>query len=224
MKHIVIFTGGEHPLPSVFKKSIEKRGVPDLVIAADSGFDTALLCECVPNVVIGDMDSISSEEMLYNFPNILIERYPVEKDKTDTEMALEYAYKMKADYITLFGGDGGRLDHSLAIIKLFATEYFPNAWLCKMQKVICLENKGNNAYTDFLLTDFLKDSTISFYYVPETGEPHIESDGLFWSINNLLWKEGAMSLSNKLTSDCLSGKKPFSVRVFSGRFLVFMLY
>ncbi len=81
----------------------------DLVIAADGGYDNLLRIGVVPDVLIGDFDSIralpSGVETL---------RYPCEKDDTDTYLAYrEGVRRGYADFV-IFGGVGGRVDHTLA--------------------------------------------------------------------------------------------------------------
>lgn len=82
----------------------------DLIIAADSGYATAMKLGVTPDITIGDFDSYRAalpEEMK-------ILRAPCEKDVTDTMLACEYAKDKGCRYITLLGGTGGRIDHSLS--------------------------------------------------------------------------------------------------------------
>ena len=85
---------------------IEKN---DLVIAADGGYDT--LCEqnVLPNLLIGDLDSIK------NVPTgVEILRFKSEKDETDMHLSALEAIKRGYREILIYGGTGGRADHSFA--------------------------------------------------------------------------------------------------------------
>jgi len=91
----------------------------DLLIAADGGakyfFDIGL----TPQVIIGDMDSIDSD-MWKSKSGIEHIRYPAAKDKSDTELAVEYALENGYEQIILVAATGGRLDHTLGNIALVA--------------------------------------------------------------------------------------------------------
>ena len=91
-----------------------RPGEGDYVIAADGGYLTCRKEGIVPDLVIGDFDSMEEPA---EFPNRL--RAPVEKDDTDTILAakagLENGYKV----FHIYGGTGGkRLDHTLANLQL----------------------------------------------------------------------------------------------------------
>ena len=84
----------------------------DLVIAADSGYSTAKKLGITPDITMGDFDSY--REKLPPEMNIL--RVACEKDVTDTMLACEYARDNGCTYITIIGGTGGRIDHSISNI------------------------------------------------------------------------------------------------------------
>lgn len=101
----VIVTGGEYSTEkidiSVFKDSF--------IIAADSGYDSAKKLNIIPDLLVGDMDSISE---LPKETEIL--RVKPEKDDTDTMLALGIAKERGAREIIIVGGTGGRIDHLLS--------------------------------------------------------------------------------------------------------------
>jgi thiamine pyrophosphokinase len=85
----------------------------DLVIAADGGFDHLQKEGIRPDVLMGDFDSIERQpehEHLIRFSPI----------KDDTDMALAAAYGSEQGYDTflIYGGLGGRLDHTLANLQM----------------------------------------------------------------------------------------------------------
>lgn len=87
----------------------------DLIIAADGGYDHLKGVDIVPNIVIGDMDSLNDKRGADSEnSDIEICRLPVEKDDTDMlaaiRMGLEKGYK---DFL-IFGALGGRFDHTFA--------------------------------------------------------------------------------------------------------------
>ena len=82
----------------------------DLVIAADAGYRTCRELGIVPDLLLGDFDSREQPE---DFANI--HRSPVEKDDTDTMLAVKTGLEQGCGEFYLYGGTGGRrLDHTLA--------------------------------------------------------------------------------------------------------------
>lgn len=68
----------------------------------------------VPDLVVGDFDSVSSETVSWlNERNIPVRRFPAEKDKTDGELAVEAALAAGASTVTITAAWGARIDHSL---------------------------------------------------------------------------------------------------------------
>lgn len=106
----LIFSGGEFTrLPD----SIDLNNY-DLIIAADSGYLAARDCGIVPDVFVGDFDSLLKEEVS---AAKIISLNPV-KDKTDTQEAIDYAVSQGIKFITIVGALGNRFDHTLANVHL----------------------------------------------------------------------------------------------------------
>jgi thiamine pyrophosphokinase len=93
----------------------------DWIIGADGGGARALEWGLVPQVVIGDMDSLTSasRDGLAARGTCFVE-HPRAKDETDLELALTYAMEQGAEEILILGALGGRLDHTLANLLLLA--------------------------------------------------------------------------------------------------------
>ena len=117
--HVVIFAGGKlRPGRAVF----DAIGSADMFIAADSGAATALQYGCTPRIVVGDFDSLD-ESLLEDLGKrgSELRRSAVEKDETDTELAVQVAIEEGATRITLVGALGdARFDHAMANILLLA--------------------------------------------------------------------------------------------------------
>ncbi|WP_144526415.1 thiamine diphosphokinase, partial [Bacillus pumilus] len=73
-----------------------------------------------PDLAVGDFDSISPADLLKvrSGSKQLIDCDPIDKDLTDTELALDLAIKEQPDIILLMGVTGSRLDHTLANIQM----------------------------------------------------------------------------------------------------------
>ena len=82
----------------------------DFIIAADGGWLACRKTGITPDLLLGDFDSLSTQP---DFPNIL--RVPVEKDDTDTMLAVREGLREGCTEFRIYGGTGGkRLDHTLA--------------------------------------------------------------------------------------------------------------
>ena len=86
-----------------------KPDVSDYVIAADGGWRWCRSAGLTPDLLLGDFDSLGEVPA---FDHIL--RVPVEKDDTDTMLAIKYGLKEGYRTFHLYGGTGGRPDHTLA--------------------------------------------------------------------------------------------------------------
>lgn len=98
------------------------RATPyELLIAADGGARHCLELQIQPDLVIGDFDSLSDEELKQIIAaEVAVERHPVAKDETDLELALQAAVKRGAQDIRVYGALGSRWDMSLANLLLLA--------------------------------------------------------------------------------------------------------
>ncbi len=85
----------------------------DLVIAADGGFDYLEEIGLRADIVLGDFDSVIS----YDLPSDAI-RYPKDKDDTDMMIAIKMGLEKGYKEFSIFGGLGGRLDHTIGNIQL----------------------------------------------------------------------------------------------------------
>lgn len=90
----------------------------DKIICADGGTRHALNMGLTPDIIIGDMDSSAAGYIEYfRKRGVEVVTYPVEKDKTDTHICIEYALDFSTEII-LIGATGSRIDHMLANISL----------------------------------------------------------------------------------------------------------
>ena len=115
--HIVIFAGGTLQPGGAVHSAISSA---DLVIAADKGASTAFHYGCTPAIIVGDLDSLAGPalQQAREYKSEIIQA-PVEKDETDTELAIQIALQQGANTITLLGGLGGaRFDHTMANVQL----------------------------------------------------------------------------------------------------------
>jgi thiamine pyrophosphokinase len=101
-------------------KHMNKEG--DRVACANGGYSIARWAGISPDLVIGDLDSLNSEE-IEKYTQVVT--YPEEKDFSDFELTLKKVRPLRPERIFVYGALGGRVDHELANILLLATSPTP---------------------------------------------------------------------------------------------------
>lgn len=119
MKAYALLGGPEtewpHNINQIFKQAKKEN---NLIVGVDRG---SLLLEemhIVPDLAIGDFDSLKKEELSQIESNVPDIRYsnPV-KDLTDSELMLQIVFEdYHVDNLVVLGASGGRLDHFLVNI------------------------------------------------------------------------------------------------------------
>jgi len=203
----LLFTGGERPDMGVASRFFRDF---DLVVAADSGLDSALAAGITPDLVIGDMDSLERKDLLDTMPPDRVERWPADKDLTDTEIALSAMEKRGIGEVTLVGGTGGRLDHLFAVIEIFNRPFCPSAWIGRESVAITV---GAGSRTDTLRVGGLEPGQPVSIFPVGSGTHACGGRGLHWAVDTLDWDAGAYSLSNRAEGGS------FELNSVSGRFL-----
>lgn len=184
----------------------------DFIICADGGLNHLAEINRKPNLVIGDLDSISKFALEYiKSNNITVEKYSSIKDATDTVLAMEYLIDKGYKEIILMGVTGTRQDHTMANILLLNI----------------LNNKGikgkivddnNTIYLidDYLKLEYLDDSYISIIPITEQGII-ITLNGFFYNLDRELIGFGSThGVSNKIIEDL------GTIKIHRGRALVFV--
>ena len=151
-----------------------------LTVAADGGVRVARDYGVALHTVIGDMDSVSAEELeTLRTEGVEILRYPAEKNQTDLELALMWAAEQGARRMRVFGAMGGRLDQTLANIYLLALPalYDLDVRLVSRSQEAWLMYPG-----DHILTGAAGD-TVSL--IPLNGQVHgVETEHLYYPLRD----------------------------------------
>lgn len=111
-------------------------------IGADHGTVYLLNRGIVPDLAVGDFDSLSNEEWQLvheRVPNI--QRHNPEKNETDTELALLKALEFNPTEILLTGVTGGRLDHYEANLHILyrVQKMYPSIEIKMINNFNCLQ-------------------------------------------------------------------------------------
>jgi len=198
----ILVTGGDQP---EFVKISSYFDANSYIVAADSGLDYCLANSIEPDYIIGDMDSLASKELLLNFNSNIIEQHSSEKDFTDTELGLIHLEKKNCSKKIIIGGGGGRLDHILAITALFERPDPPDLWITENEEIHFIDEKINGSGR--------AGETISLFPVG-VQTCTMNSKGLKWPLDQLIWRRGDYGISNTITGNS------FSVTMRSGQLIL----
>jgi len=101
-----VFLNGSPDPPDLLRRVAARA---DLVVAADGGALHALAAGIVPELVVGDMDSLGDEgTRRIEARGASLERHPAKKDKMDGHLAVLAARKRGATDLDLLCATGGR--------------------------------------------------------------------------------------------------------------------
>lgn len=155
----------------------------DIILAVDGGIDFLHKNNIVPDVWIGDFDSINKTKNFYKAKQII--EYPKDKDYTDTELAINWAYNNNCRKIVIINSLKGRFDHSFGQVAnlLYANNLDLQASVyaktCSMQII-------NNNYHGFAL----QNQTVSIFSLkPKTTSLTIS--GLKYEAKNITLKQSS---------------------------------
>ncbi len=138
MKTCYIF-GSASGLPKSFNP---QEG--DLVIGADAGYSALIKMGFVPHLAVGDFDSLKKIP-----ENCQVIKHPVQKDDTDTLLAVKIGFERGYKHFLLCGCAGGRLDHTVA----------------NLQALSYIAERGGNARLlgDDFIAAAVKEDSIEFH-------------------------------------------------------------
>lgn len=185
MKRAFIFGGG------VYGDEFPVILPDDFIIAADKGCEVLKKYAVEPDITVGDFDSSSF------IPEKNAVVLPVEKDITDTHAAVDIALEKGFDEIHIYGGMGGRPDHTFANYTLLAV-------LSKKGVKAYLVGEGYTvtAVTDACVTITGKEgSTVSVFSWSEKSSGVTLKNLKYPLENAVLTKDFALGVSNCLNSE-----------------------
>lgn len=155
------------------------------IIAADGGFDYIRELGLQADVVLGDFDSIRSSKYLP--PDSI--RYPKEKDDTDMMLAAKLGLENGYTEFAIYGGLGGRLDHTLANIQVL--------------NYLARHGASGILYSDSYAVTVIHDSSMSFSVSHPANQPGnicsvfaIDDISVGVSIKGLKYQLSGVNLAN----------------------------
>lgn len=110
MKALIV-AGGANVSYHLLKNYYEDR----FVVAVDSGIKNFIDTDFIPNLFVGDFDSIDEfGKKFLKDNNVKVEKYNVNKDYTDSEGAIDFLINIGVEDLVILGAIGSRIDHSLS--------------------------------------------------------------------------------------------------------------
>ncbi|MDR3292852.1 MAG: thiamine diphosphokinase [Clostridiales bacterium] len=204
MRTAVIVLNGEY---------IPKRLSDGYIICADGGYKLLSRIGVVPDVILGDGDSIG--EFSESIPSgVLRVHYPCDKDMTDGELCVRYAAKNGFSEIVLYGALGGRQDHVEANLALMALAARLD------MRAVAYDEDVEIHYIDRRFDTLEKKvkKNIFVSIVPFTSAAHIiETKGLKYPLNNVrVSKLSSLGISN------VSVDENIRIKIDKGSALIFL--
>lgn len=175
------------------------------VICADGGLAAAANYNITPDLIVGDFDSLG---IVPKGDNVVV--YPVEKDVTDSFIAIEEGLKRGFDRFVFYGCVGGRLDHTLANIQhlQYLAEHGAQGMLVGDKETLTVIK---DAAVHF---DAKRKGGVSVFSLSEKSEG-VTIEGLFYEAKDIVLTNGfPLGVSNHFTG------KPATVSVKNGVLLI----
>lgn len=187
MKSCLIFSGGSVIGTEYLPKNY------DLTISADGGYLNALKFNIIPDICMGDFDTLKSNIDL----SCEVIKFPPEKDDTDTMICIKKAISMGFDTIYIYGALGGRFDHTMA--NLQSLEYIKNknvkGYLIDNQNIVTVQGIGKEKYPNR--------GEYKYFSIFSLAEKSVlSSSGLKYQLNNtVLTRDFPLGVSNEFQED-----------------------
>ena len=177
----------------------------DMVIAADAGYRTLLRLGGRIDRVVGDFDSMGEVPV---HPGV--EVHPAEKDETDMMLAVRTALGAGYCEVRIYGGLGGRLDHSFANLQtlVFLARQGARGWLIGEGLVITAIINGDLRFNE------KAEGVVSVFAADGTAQG-VTLEGLKYPLTDYtMTSDNPIGVSNEFTG------APSRIRVREGILLV----
>lgn len=204
MTHALLICNGDPPSRALVRRLARSC---DLVVCADGGANTARRYGIRPDLVIGDLDSITgaTRRAFSTVPLIHLSR----QDNTDLEKSLDWLTSQKTSRVTIVGATGGRLDFTIGNLSVLTN--YPETM------AITLEGDGWRAMPvgRRKVLRARRGTTVSL--LPFGRCTGITLHGLRYGLRNATMDVGRIGVSNVVEHS------PFTVAVKSGSMLLIVL-
>ncbi len=185
----ILILNGDIPSIKTIKKFYRKG---DYVICADGGANSAAVLGIIPNIILGDLDSITKSNLSFFKKKDVEIRLINEQETTDFEKALLYIIECNLNNVIVFGAVSNRPDHTLNNFSVMK-RYYKSIEIKIIDKdfeIFYLKNKIKLSYK--------KGKIVSFMAMPSASG--ITTKGLKYKLENdslqFGVREGTLNLSS----------------------------
>ena len=196
-QEILFVSGGRPPSREFFLSVAGGRKI----FAVDKGVEVCRACAVVPNFLIGDFDSAENSAVEWaRAKNIPVEKYPADKDLTDTQLALNRAAEIFGEHVALLTGCfGGRFDHLYSTIFTCAA-IDRKIFLADEREIVFYLRGGESTEINF----FRKPLAVSLLPMTEICAG-VTTKNLHWELDGAtLTQNFPNATSNRLDADKIS--------------------
>lgn len=189
-REILFVAGGKFPSEKYFLELAANRKI----FCVDRGIEICHKLNILPEILIGDFDSADKKFVDWAIENkICVERYPVEKDFTDLQLALN---KLNENFSAIITGIfGGRTDHLFS--NIFTCANYKNIFLADESEIIFYLHDNEQAEIIFNS----KPQFISLLAITEICEG-VNINNVRWELNDSkLFQNIPNAVSNRTESD-----------------------
>ena len=199
---VLILANGEPPTQTLL---VRLQAEHDLFIATDGAAVTAIRLGVLPNIVSGDFDSLDLGAARIALPNAEFLPTP-DQNYTDLEKAMQIARERGADFVTVAGAAGQRIDHTLGNFSLLHRWRldFPD-----LPVTITADGSEVRAVTGRLTLEAEAGDAVSL--VSLDGQARVSMDGVKWPLHDHWLPVGVGGLLNEATASQVTVKAEGSV-------------
>ena len=203
-KKFVIFLNGEYKYSQEFMDRLVSEET--ICFCADGGANFAFQYGKVPEMIIGDLDSIEKRVLeYYKSKNVLIKKFPKDKDFTDFELILKEINKISenknfVEKIFVVGGLGKRIDMTLS--NLFIMEKYKNLVFLQeneeifyAEKSFVLKNKKECEFSIIPISEKVEKLTLKGFKF-ETDKIDVKRENSRLVSNVILENEASVEFEN----------------------------
>ena len=188
-KKVIVILGGSVD-PSFVKEVLDDAGKP-FIIAADKGLEVLYKLSVMPDIILGDFDSVDNS-ILEEYKSEILTRFSPVKDFTDGEAAVESS-------VVILGATGSRLDHVLANISLLK-----KAVDAGVRAVIVDRNNKIRIFNNFDSIKVFKNNGKKYLSLMPLGDKvtGLTLSGFKYGATDAdLYQGSSLAISNEITSD-----------------------
>ena len=208
LSEVILISGGRKPSADWFNEV----NINYPIYCVDHGIDFCRENGIVPEFLIGDLDSAANESIQWAFDRgINIERHPVDKDLTDTQLALNRIDNKSFAIIT--GIFGGRLDHLFSTFLTCANSQIKTC-LADEREIVLFVNAHESIRIEFKI----KPLALSLLPITDVCRG-VTIDGVHWSLKSAVLTQSMPSaISNRVES------KIVNLTIKEGKLAVYLYF